>query len=136
MGYRNGTLIWNGLMLTNSSFFKCCTSIFNIMCCSWAFHSAYFYLIRARKKIYLVICIHCEKFIFSWMKIKMVLKTHFLSLNIQSKTRQVWRCSEKYKSETVISVAYGTEFVSMAATVFYLACLFVLCLHLLACFTY
>ena len=50
MGYRNRALIWNGLMLTNCSFFQCCSLIFNIMCCSWAFHSAFFYLIRAGKK--------------------------------------------------------------------------------------
>ena len=41
------------------------------------------------------------------------------------------------KSETVISVAYETEFVSsMTSLVFYLACQFVLCLYLLSCFTY
>ena len=41
------------------------------------------------------------------------------------------------KSLTVISVAYGTEFVySMASIVFYLARLFVLCLYLLSYFTY
>ena len=44
---------------------------------------------------------------------------------------------QKTKFETVISVAYGTAFVySMASIVFYLACLFVLCLYLLAYFTY
>ena len=44
---------------------------------------------------------------------------------------------QKTKFETVISVAYGTVFVySMASIVFYLACLFVLCLYLLAYFTY
>ena len=37
-------------MLTNSSFFKYCASIFNIMCGSWAFHSAKLYLIIAGNK--------------------------------------------------------------------------------------
>ena len=36
-----------------------------------------------------------------------------------------------------MSVAYGTEFVfSVASIMFYLACLFVLCLYLLSYFTY
>ena len=50
MRYRNGTLIWNGLMLTNSSFFNGCTSIFNIIHGSWAFDFTDFCLIRAGNK--------------------------------------------------------------------------------------
>ena len=100
MGYRNGILIWVGLMLTNSSFFKYCASIFNIMCGSWAFHSAKLYLIIAgNKNIYIpfITCIQCEKLIFSKVKLKMVWKTHFLSHNNQPETRQLWRFSKKSK---------------------------------------
>ena len=45
--------------------------------------------------------------------------------------------SKNPKSEVVIYVAYGTEFVSsMASVFFYLACQFVLCIYLLTYFTY
>ena len=56
MGYRGGTLIWNGLMLTNSSFFKCWTEIVSIMFGSWSFQSAEFYLIRAGNKKWYTFC--------------------------------------------------------------------------------
>ena len=95
MGYRNGMLIWNGLMLANR--FKCCTSIFNIVCGLWTFHSAEFYLIRAGNKKYIpfVICIHCENFIFSYLNLKTVWETHCLYHDIQSKTNQLPRFLEK-----------------------------------------
>ena len=85
--YRNGTLIWDGLMLRFLSVVY--NSIFNIMSVSWAFRSAELDLIRAGNKnnIPLAISIHCEKLTFSLVKLKMVGKIHFLSHDIQSETR-------------------------------------------------
>ena len=99
MWYRNGASIWNWLMLTNILFFKCCTSILNIMCGSCAFHSAEFYLIRAWNKKQYTLCYFytLEKNNIFLMKLKMTWKTHCLSHNIQSKTRLLSRFLEKSK---------------------------------------
>ena len=43
--------------------------------------------LEMKNNILFVICINCEKFIFSQVKLEMVLKTHCQSHNIQSKTR-------------------------------------------------
>ena len=98
----------------------------------WVFHSEHCCLIRARKK-YFIICTHCEKFIFSWVKLNGMKKLIFcLSIfNLkQDVQKKLSRRSEKSKSETDISAVYGIE------SVYSMACLFVLCIYLLAYFTY
>ena len=87
-------------------------------------------LIRARKK-YLLLFVYIVKSIFFQGKLKMVLKTHFQLFGFLEKSKNNSRI------ETVVSVVYETEFAfSMAFIAFYLACLFVSCLYLLAYFTY
>ena len=69
-------------------FCKCYTSIFNIIYWSWAFHSAYFYLIRAWNKKWDTLC-----YFYTLQQVHIFLgktqndiKTHCLSHNIQFKT--------------------------------------------------
>ena len=88
----NNSLIWIGIMLTKVNFFKCCTSIFNIMCGSWAFHSVEFYLGRVEnEKQYTLLFAYIVKSSYfpyeNYMKLKMVWKTHYLPYDIQSYTR-------------------------------------------------
>ena len=62
MGYINQCPIELKWANANKQFTFFSASIFN-MCCPRAFHSAYFYLIRAGKNIPLYICIHVHVFL-------------------------------------------------------------------------
>ena len=131
MGFKNRTLISNGLMPANSSFFKCCTSIFNIMSGSWVFHSAEFYLIRAGNKKYLLLLAYIVKSSYfprwnskSYVKFIFCLTIFNLKQdNFQGFWDEIW---------DVFSVVYGTEFVCLLLYFVQYTCLyFVYICHIL-----
>ena len=131
MGFKNRTLISNGLMPTNSSFFKRCTSIFNIMSGSWVFHSAEFYLIRAGNKKYLLLLAYIVKSSYfprwnskSYVKFIFCLTIFNLKQdNFQGFWDEIW---------DVFSAVYGTEFVWLLLYFVQYTCLyFVYICHIL-----